>query len=521
MIVGLVLLVLLTDALTVQPAPTGADWWEYRLCGYVLQHPEYTHYYPPWRPALYPTLLGLLGEAWGYGVAATVISSGSLMVMLVGSALTARLLAGPWAGAAAAIAFALLPLNVVGAHWHNVYPFLGALCAASVAASLVVFRWPRWPLALTAGLLAGLGWAGDSRGILLVPVALIFAAMGPRGGWQASGRSRLLLVAVVLVGLGSGKAFERALAVKGTISSLDHAAAAVDPGVGVPPMNAADETHPPGPGPEGPDAPPSESGGSLEAVLEAGSPTKAIEGIWGHQVQVRSLPVPALIWLPLLALLPAKRGWRAVLASLGVLVYVLGQVVVPAWLTDFGARYAYFYVGCSVVLVTVAPYRLVETVGRRAPGWVRVVVASVLALALAVGLWARRPDHDFFVFAEDKTALELSVWFEGRIQPGDQWLECGILGAETLWYPKLHHDGDLNPYGADWNMCRAYVRTPTAPGSKRWLVSVDRLTDATPEVPGVPFSSSIPDPATLGWMEQHRFQPTPESPWVIIWLQAP
>jgi hypothetical protein len=227
------------------------------------------------------------------------------------------------------------------------------------------------------------------------------------------------------------------------------------------------------------------------------------------------------MWIPLLALLPGRQGWRGVLGSLAVLGYTVVQVLVPAWLTDFGPRYAYFFLASVVVLLVAAPFRLVQTLGKRAPGWLRISLASLVALVLTLVLWARRPPPDHLLLPEDAAARELALYFEGRLQEGERWLECGILGTETHWYPKLLHEGDLNPYGADWEMCESYVRASTPAGQRRWLVSTDRLTNAPPEAPGPPFSSSIPDPGDHGWTELHRFQVSPQTPNVIVWEQAP
>lgn len=519
-LVGTLLLVVLAGAFVPVPSPTGADWWEFRLCAHVLRHPEYTHYYPPWRATLHPTVLGLLGDNWGYAYADTLVSSLSLVALVSGAAVAARALAGPWAGAAAAIAAAVLPLNVAGAHWTNPSPFMGGLCALAMAGALVAFRWPRWPVVLVAGLLAGFGWAGDSRGVVLVPLVVGLTAFAPRGGLRQSWKQRLVLLLVVGAALVPGRAIERAVAVKDATSSVGAAAAALDPEKIVPAMQAGDDLLPEGKVPPPPQAQDADVRIWTQVFAMASVP-EALERIDGQITEARSLPPFALMWVPLLALLPGRRGWRGSFASLAVGVYLLVQVLLPAWLTDFGPRYAYFFLAAIVVLLVVAPFRLVGTVGGRLPAWGRPGVATLVALALVLGLWARRPPPDYQMFAEDRAIRELDRYFEGRLQPGDEWLECAVLGAETHWYPARLHRGDINPYGADWDMCRAYVAATTPPGKRRWLVSTDRLTDATPEAPGPIFSSSIPDPATMGWRQLHSFQVDPETPSVIIWEQAP
>ncbi len=520
-LVGAVLLVVLTDAFRPVSSPMGADWWEYRLCAHVLRHPEYSHYYPPWRPTLHPTLLGLLGDRWGYAWADTMVSSVSSVLLIVGTTVAVRAISGPWAAAVAALAAAMLPLHVAGVHWTNPSPFMGGLCAIAVAASLAAFRWPRWPVVLAAGLLTGLGWAADSRGVVLVPLALGLVAFAPRGGLRESWKRRALLLALVAMAMVPGRMVERALAVKDASSSVDMVDAAVDPSKIVPPMYAEGDHH------AGRGEPPPPPPASLEEVpawkrvLATASAPETVERIEGQITEARGLPPFFLMWIPLMALLPGRHGWRGALASLAVLVYTLIQVIVPAWLTDFGPRYTYFFLATIVVLVVVAPFRLMQTVGGRLPSGIRVCVASSLALALALGLWGRRPPAEYQLFDEDRAVRELARYFEGRLRSGEQWLECGVLGAETHWYPTLLHEGDLNPYGADWEMCQPYVLSSTPVGQRRWLVSTDRLTNATPEAPGPPFSSSIPNPRDHGWRELHRFQVSPEMPNVIVWEQAP
>jgi hypothetical protein len=511
--VGLVLLLVLADAFRPSPTPTGADWWEYRLCAHILRHPEFTHYYPPWRPTLYPWLLGGLGEPLGYPLVTGVLASGSVLLLVLGAALGARALAGPWAGAVAAVAAALLPMHTAGAHWTNPYPLLGALCALGVAAAVAACRWPRWPWVAAAGLIAGLGWAADNRGVVLVPLAVALVVLGPRGGLRATWRRRALLLALVLITMAPGKLLERAVAVKAAAGMFDNAAAAVDPGKVVPPMHVDGPPpggeHPPPPSPEA-------QGSALDRVLAVGSLPDAADRVQGHMTRLRSLPPAWLIWLPLLALLPGRRGWRASLAALGVLVFTLLQVIIPAWLTDFGARYAYFFLGPVVMLAAAAPSRLASTLLGDRRAWVQ-PAAAMLALGLVLAAWGPRPEPDFLSFDEDRAIRELDGYLRDRLGPDDTLMECAVLGAETHWYPRRLHPGDLNPYGADWRMCQAWVSAPDQPGERRWLVSVDKLTHATPEAPGLPFSSSIPDPATQGWRELHRFQLDPGVPAVIVW----
>jgi hypothetical protein len=235
-----------------------------------------------------------------------------------------------------------------------------------------------------------------------------------------------------------------------------------------------------------------------------------------HMTALRSLPPAWLIWLPLLALLPGRRGWRASVACAGVLTFTVLQVAIPAWLTHFGARYAYFFMGPAIMLVAVAPFRLVSTVARHRPAWLSIATTAV-SMGVVLAAWAPRPASTYLQFDEDRAIQELDSYLQDRLGPDDQLLECAVLGAETHWYPRRLHPDDLNPYGADWEMCRAWVAAPDAPGEHRWLVSVDRLTDAPPEAPGPPFSSSIPDPAGQGWLEMHRFRLEPHLPEVIIW----
>ncbi len=509
-LLGLVLLLVLHGAFQPVASPTGADWWEYRLSAHVLQHPEHAHYYPPWRATLYPVLLGELGEALGYALATTLISSSAVLLMVLGAAFTARVLAGPWAGAAAALGVALMPMHAFAVHWTNPYPLIGGLCALGVAAAVAAARWPRWPWYAAAGLLAGLGWATDSRGALLVPLCLALVAVAPRGRLGASWKKRALALAIAAACIVPGRALERSLAVKPASSALDVAAAAVDPAGVVPNMN------PDHPDPHAPPPPPEAGQPAWKRVLATSSFHQAREGVRGHATVLGSLPPPALLWLLPLALLPGGRGWRGSLAAAGVLCFASLQVAVPAWLTDFGARYAYFFMGSVAALLATAPFRALGSVPRL-PRRVGVVIASIAALVLVLVSWHHRLDPGLLAFPEDRAAAAIAPALEQRMQPGDGFMECGVLGTETHWYPRQLHQGDLNPYGADWEMCRAWVRRPSRPGERRWLVSVTLLTNAPPESPGPPFSSSIPDPGTQGWTEVQRFRVSEDTPEIILW----
>ncbi len=162
------------------------------------------------RGTLHGAALGHLGELLGsYSAAAITIASASATLLLVSTALIARLLGGPWAGALAALTLPLAPRVATSAQWANSYPLLSAMGAAAVAAALLAARRPGLLPALAAGALMGAAHAADSRAILLAPTVLVLVAVGV---WRGRGPTRWLLLPLVIGGALVGPTIDRALA---------------------------------------------------------------------------------------------------------------------------------------------------------------------------------------------------------------------------------------------------------------------------------------------------------------------
>ncbi len=189
-------------ALALNQRVDGYAWADYLGNAWAL-HSGQTGRLDAFRLPLHGALVALAGDPLGSYVNGALLVSGLCAgLMVFAAAMAAHRLAGPWAGAAAALA---LPFGVHAAdaarHANN-YPLLGAVTGLSLAMALAYLHRPGWLLAIGAGLCGAAALATDVRGAAALP------AIGLAMGWALLSlrRGRVLahlLLTLTLCGMGT------------------------------------------------------------------------------------------------------------------------------------------------------------------------------------------------------------------------------------------------------------------------------------------------------------------------------
>lgn len=186
----------------------GYGWPAYTTAAWAYAQgevPRYDYFHGP----LFGYFAGNLGEAIGsYPHAIVLVCSGLVAAAIVAIGLGARALGGPWAGGLAAAALPMTAHAADMTRWANGYPVLSAFTALSLGLAVATARWPRVGLALLTGICVGLCSVADSRGVLVLPVALVLVIMGAT---QRRRRFWLILPLVFGLGLSSRPAVHHAL----------------------------------------------------------------------------------------------------------------------------------------------------------------------------------------------------------------------------------------------------------------------------------------------------------------------
>lgn len=150
----------------------GYDWPGYTQNAWMVAH-EHVGATQGLRGLLHPFLMGHLGEWLGqYANSGILIASASIGLLVFAVGLSVRIFSGPWFGGASALLVGGLSGVAYASHWSNSYALLGGLSAAGIAMSCVCMRYPRWYVGILSGILTGLAYATDLRGMLFLPLAI-------------------------------------------------------------------------------------------------------------------------------------------------------------------------------------------------------------------------------------------------------------------------------------------------------------------------------------------------------------
>ncbi len=456
--------------------PHGADWDTYLASAASLWLDPTLYHYNEWRQPLYPWLVGLLGGGGSYVLAAQWLALGSSLATVLGAGLLARALAGPWAAGLAAVATAWLSVVVDGSWWVNPYPVVGALTALTLAAAVWCARWPGGLPALASGLLGGLCFAMDARGLPVAAAVPLLVASAPLR-W----RPRALLVGLAVAGIAMGVGLDRGLQARygldlRSMRSQLELQTQEGRGPGAPPIGAAEPeaevcVREPG------------SGGGLGLLVGPCARHRLGANLRVLRADDHLPPVLPAAGLLLLVLLPGGWGRRSSLASglvfwPSTLALLLGMALVPY--TDRYLLPSAALLGClgPVALVRVGEWSARRWIERRwltaagpsaAAVWVVLVFPGLhpVDMVRPVEHIARRP-------AELPAPLDarqvLADWAVEHIGPDDLLLDCAELHLAILLLPRRLPIWDAPPHD---HMCHLRMKDPPADvEGELWLLTV-------------------------------------------------
>ncbi len=434
------------------------------------------------------TLVGWLGEhvVVDYGTAAVVVSSMASFALVAGAGLGARSLAGPWAGVAAAVCVASIPSVGLSVRWATIYTLLAGASSASVGLALALARWPRLSLAVPAGLAAGLAWATDGRGALVVPMAGLCVGLA---AWRAKGAVRVLIPVVFVAGLGLKPAADARLRVVPVIPFEQRMEEQREVGlrwVGTsndPEMKAACRGEP-----------------KFELPNPDALTRPCAQHVLRHNLSwILPNHWPAPGWLIVLGgvglLVPGRRkgSWLDAVAFVGGLgscwLFVALWVPMPT-------RYVLQFLGPLAMVAPAGVFRHLE----RLPRLVKTLALPLAALALSawVGRWERPsvgeglPELRASSWEREDAALSV---VDQLVADDDLWLDCSLLRIWVSQLPRLHHEAPpmFSPEG---QRCLAWIQDPPEGPGETW-VSVGLKLDPHTDSP------RMKEMQALGW--EHRY----------------
>ena len=150
------------------------------------------------RTPLHGALVALVGTPLhSYINGAIVVAGLSAGAWVVAAALSARALAGPWAGGVAAVALPLGAHAADAARHANNYPLLGAATGLNLAAGLLFVSGPSRLRAAALGLSTAFALAVDARGLVALPILALALLLDP-----ARRRLPRVVLALALAALG-------------------------------------------------------------------------------------------------------------------------------------------------------------------------------------------------------------------------------------------------------------------------------------------------------------------------------
>lgn len=411
--------------------------WGYRWPDYIAEafmvSLRQSNHYDPFRSPLHGGLVAALGEALGsYADAATLVASASTAAVVVGAALTARALAGPWEAGLAAFAAPTVGTVAWASRWANSYALLAGASGLALGLGACAAVWPGLTLSLLAGLASGLAWGVDSRGLVFAAASGALVVLGmtrPGLGWR-----RFALAPLFVLGLGLGPWSERALGLDpahslGLAQKAQTQQGVVDRWVRIAPraeVQAACAELP-------------------QEVLLTRSflGTACSREVFWHNLRdnlAPRLPVGltlSALWLPL-ALLPGRRGWRGCAESLGALGIPLGALALLSALTPLPERYIAQWATPFAVLGPLGLGRLVRTTGPRAWAW---ALTGIGCVALGGWLWVADPTQRHRMGA-DQLDPSYTRWNRAAaqvravVEEPDRLLDCSLYYVDLALLPR-------------------------------------------------------------------------------------
>ena len=433
--------------------PAGFDWERYLRETWAYLHPGTMN--STWLEPLYPYLLGQLGPELGWPWAGMLISSVAVLLLVVGTGLLGRALAGPWVGCVAALAVPFTPQLAAAARWVNMYPLLSGFTALGLAGCVGFARWSRVSWAILGGVGMGLAWAVDGRTITMLPGAILLAGMAiviVPSHWK-----KLLLAVVFVSGLATGPLLQSNLRV---VPREDTAQVAeILRGIELSKLRS------------------SPNASLREACMDEPSTVINPVGLmrpcagalqWDNLTRVHEgLPwgLALTLWSFVFAVLPGLGGRRQTVIAVLALLPSLGMTWIMSRWIIVTPRYMMQVAAPAAVLVPLAAVQFWHTFVRYREwsrhAWLGVVFSGVWLLRGGVGHPDAGPLESSSTY---QMMAPLMQAIDAQVREGDTLLDCSESHVEVALLPRITHDPPTNHEGHDWERCASWIRSPEGSG---------------------------------------------------------
>ena len=467
--------VAILDAIPNLNHPWGSNWPMYFEAAHYFWDP--TAAYFGWRPPLYPLLLATLGKPIGFVEAAHLIAQISMVIVVLATGVFVRLIAGVAASMLAVCSIPLLQCAVEGAMWTNMYPPAAAAFALALAAAALMYRFPRWGVAVGAGVLAGIAWRINHLGLVAVPLGLGLCIIG---AIRDSRRVRWLSMPLLFcVGTGGSVGFDAWVVNHWNVpqeglgeqvlqrrrEELDRIAS----GQADPSRFSACTDWTPKPL-------------NIDELTNACG-RQFVSANYGTLQAEDCAPSPtALVWLLPWVFLPSamRPSWRDTASSAVIFGGPIGAFLVAAAWTSYAEKYAITFLPVMVLLVPLAFQRLGEWAGRVVD---RVSAGRFLGLCAAAGWivtqwpgasgpWADRPNINT---DWESVAGTVADWATSSMNQDDILIDCVPLNIDLVVLPSRFDTLEGISSAAE---CSDWIENPPAADGRVWMVQ-----QALPELP--------------------------------------
>lgn len=462
--------------------PAGFDWERYLRETWAYMHPGTMN--STWLEPLYPYVLGNLGPHFGWAWTGMLISSVAVVMVVCGAGLLGRALAGPWVGAAAAIAIPMTPQLAAASRWVNLYPLLSGTTALGLAGVVGMARWRTWPWAVLGGVGVGLAWAIDGRTVTLLPGFVLLALTG---AVVAGTRLRSAVVfALFAGGLALGPILQNGLRVVPRETTAE--VAEILRGIELSKLRNSPNEQLRTACMNEPSSVISVDGllQPCASALQADNAPRVDEGLpWGLTLTV---------WLLPLALLPGRGGRRqSWMAMLAIIPFVGMTVAMSRWII-VTPRYMMQIAAPAAVVVPLALVQVWQTFLRHRRLMPLAWTAPIAALVwLAMG----GPKHAAIPPLESSSTYRMMApivnFIESDMESDAVLLDCSESHVEVAVLPMRVHGGQQNHEGHDWDRCERWVTDPEGQ-SDAYIIVGSRT--RVPSIRGV----SMPPP----WLQVMR-----------------
>jgi|GEM_PF-3590026 len=458
--------------------PAGFDWERYLRETWAYFNPGTMN--STWLEPLYSYMLGSLGNAVGWAWAGMLISSAGVLLLVLGSGLLGRAMAGPWVGAVAAMSIPLTPNLAAASRWVNVYPALSGATAMGLACMVAMTRWPRFGWALSGGVFVGLAWALDGRTVPLLPGFVLLGVVGASG--VSSMVRRGLLLATVLAGMSVGPWAQSTLRVVPRESTEQ--VAEILRGIELSKLRV------------------SPNASLQQACLDEPSEVINLPGLFrpcAHALSIDNAGrvdegLPFGLWLTLgflpFALLPGALGRRQALAAVLAFGPFVGMTLIMSRWIIVTPRYMLQLAAPAAVIVPLGLWQLWRTLGRKPALRRWAAIGPLVALAW---LWRGGPEHTDSGPLEHSSTYKMMApivtFIEDEVGPDDVLLDCSESHIEVAVLPRTTHGWPSNHEGHDWERCAGWLQDPEGEGTAHIVIG-NRT-----QIPGVR-GLSLPPPWT-------------------------